>query len=406
MLKKSTNRKLENRWLYVVLSMCLMVIYGTVYSWGVFRLPVEEMYGVGTTLSGLPYMTFLLVYAISMLVGGKLIGKYAPKVMLIAGGILISIGWILSSMSHSIVMLTIAYGGFIGFGVGISYGVPIYVIAKWFPQKKGMVIGLVLAGFGLSPLFTAPLGHWFIDQFGLKATFLYYGFIFGVMIICLSFLIRLPVESDATKVRTVEVNGRTPMIEMRSFKFAYICFFLGTLIGLTIIGLTSNIGRDLIGIEPQSIALMMVVFALFNGAGRPLFGWMTETYGPQIAMRNSYLLIGMASIGMLFASEGSVTLYLILFSLLWLNLGAWLAIAPIMTMKLYGMSSYSQNYGLMFTAYGLGAVVGVISSGLLIDLLNNYKVIFMLIIVLCVIGIFLSQKVVDEKVNKPVVTSS
>jgi len=387
--------KLGNRWFYVLLSVFLMVIYGTVYSWGVFRLPVEELYGVGTTLSGLPYMTFLLVYAISMLIGGKLIGKVPVRILLIGGGILISIGWMLSSVSHGILMLTIAYGVLIGFGVGISYGVPIYVIAQWFPQKKGMVIGLVLAGFGLSPLFTAPLGHWFIDHFGLKATFLYYGMIFGVMIILLSLGIKLPSKDDSDESRTVASDIASPMTGMRSFKFAYICFFLGTLIGLTIIGLTSNIGRELIGLEAQDIALMMIVFALFNGLGRPLFGWMTEKYGPQIAMRNSYVLIALASAGMLFAGEGNVTLYLLLFSVLWLNLGAWLAIAPMMTMKLYGMASYSQNYGLMFTAYGLGAVVGVLSTGLLIDLLNSYKMIFVLITLLSLLGILLSRQVTD-----------
>ena len=302
----------------------------------------------------------------------------------------------LSSVSNGILLLTIAYGVFIGFGVGISYGVPIYVIAKWFPHKKGMVIGLVLSGFGLSPLFTAPLGHWFINSFGLKATFLIYGIIFGLLIILLSLLIRIPSVAEGPESENIHNNEACHMTETKSYKFAYACFFLGTLIGLTIIGLTSNVGQDLIGLEAQDIALMMIVFALFNGIGRPLFGWMTEKYGAQIAMRNSYLLISIASMGMLFAREGTIVLYLVLFAVLWLNLGAWLAIAPMMTMKLYGMASYSENYGLMFTAYGLGAVVGVIGTGLLIDLLNNYRVIFIIIILLSVVGIMLSQKVVQE----------
>ncbi len=399
-MKKEVVQLKTSRWIYVLLSMLLMVIYGTVYSWGVFRIPVEDIYGIGTTSSGLPYMTFLLVYAMSMLIGGKMIERYAPRTLLIVGGIFISAGWILSSFTTEILTLTLSYGVIIGFGVGISYGVPIYVLALWFKEKKGMIIGIVLAGFGLSPLFTAPLGHWFIHNIGLEKTFFYYGIIFGILIILLSLFIKIPiVDNDKSKLSKANHNHGIHMIRSKSFKFAYICFFIGTLIGLTIIGLSSNVARDLIGLSPQKTALFMTVFAIFNGSGRPLFGWMTEKYGPQISMKISYVLIGISSMGMLFAGEGTVVLYVVLFGVLWLNLGAWLAIAPMMTMSLYGMTSYSKNYGLMFTAYGFGAVVGVMSTGLLIDLLKNYKLIFMLMIILAFIGYILSSKVVQDELS-------
>lgn len=395
-LKESDLKKIVEhsniKWIYVLVSVVLMVIYGTVYSWGIFRIPVENHFGVGTTLSGLPYMTFLLTYAISMLIGGKLIKKYTPRKLLLVGGCLISLGWILSSFSSNIFLLTISYGIVIGFGVGISYGVPIYVIINWFPKKRGMIVGVVLAGFGLSPLFTAPLGHWFINSFGLKETFLYYGLIFGLVINLLALIIRLPASYNSDEISNNRVTNNK-MTKTKSFKYAYICFFLGTLIGLTIIGLTSNVARDLVGLEADKIALLMVIFALFNGLGRPLFGWMTEKYGPRNTMRFSYTLIIFASLGMFFVGEATIVLYIIMFSTLWMNLGAWLAIAPMMTMKLYGKDSYSENYGIMFTAYGLGAVVGVISTGLLIDQLNNYQMIFALIVLLSLLGFFISDKV-------------
>jgi MFS family permease len=384
----------KTRWVYVFLSILLMMIYGTVYSWSIFRVAVEDYFNIGTALSGLPYMMFLLFYAISMLIGGKFIEKYPPNRILIFGGLFICLGWIFSSISIGIVSLTISYGVVIGFGVGISYGVPIYVMAKWFPNKKGMIVGLVLAGFGLSPLLTAPLGRWLIYNSGLKATFLYYGIIFGVLIPLISILIRIPVldKLEQKEDKKVLVN-KTAMTKTKSFKYAYICFFIGTLIGLTIIGLTNNVGTNVIGIGANDVAIMMVVFAIFNGIGRPLFGWMTEKYGTIKSMGFSYVLIIIASICMLFANEGSTIVYIIAFSILWLNLGAWLAIAPIMTMKLYGMESYSENYGIMFTAYGVGAVVGVLSTGILIDLFNNYKLIFLLFIAFSVLGLIMSKKV-------------
>ncbi len=172
------------------------------------------------------------------------------------------------------------------------------------------------------------------------------------------------------------------------------------MIGLTIVGLTNNVGVELIGIDSKSIAVLMTVFAVFNGMGRPLFGWLTERHGPKLAMRLSYSLVIAASLSMLFANEGYVVLYILAFSVLWLNLGAWLAIAPVMTMKLYGLESYSANYGVMFTAYGVGAVIGVVSTGMLIDLLGNYKMIFVLIIAVALIGIGFSSRIdkqADEK---------
>ena len=393
MEKRSFKLDTKKRWTYVVLSILLMMIYGTVYSWSVFRIPVENIYNVGATLSGLPYMMFLLVYAISMLIGGKLIGKYSSASLLISGGVLIFIGWLLSSFSSGILLLTISYGVFIGFGVGISYGVPIYVIAKWFPENKGMVIGFVLAGFGLSPLITAPLGEALITNFGLSKTFLYYAIGFGIIIPIISILIKEPEYDIEYSSGDVVEEEHEDMLKTKSFKFAYICFFIGTLIGLTIIGLTSIVGKELIGIETHNIALMIILFALLNGTGRPFFGWMTEKFGPTKTMKLSYGLIISASILMLFAKQGYVLLYLLSFSILWLNLGAWLAIAPMMTIDLYGMKNYSRNYGIMFTAYGVGAVVGVISTGLLIDLLGNFKSIFILLIIISVLGYFLSNKV-------------
>lgn len=380
------------RWFYLVQSIVLMLCYGTVYSWSIFRIPVEESYGIGSTLSGMPYMIFLLVYALSMVVGGKLIKRYTPRHLLITGGILISIGWIASSFTSSIIILTLTYGVLIGFGVGISYGVPIVVIAEWFPLKKGILVGIVLAGFGLSPLITAPLGHWMIKSQGLSSTFLIYGVIFGIIIPLLSMTIKTPKAKEKTTTLVEETETQLKMTKQKSFIYVYASFFIGTMIGLTIIGLTNNVGNELVKIDSTGIAVMMTIFAVFNGLGRPLFGWLTEKHSPGFAMTTSFLLIMVASVLMLFSGEGTVALYLISFSILWLNLGAWLAIAPMTTMTLYGMKSYSMNYGVMFTAYGFGAVIGVISTGLLIDYLKNYKAIFVFVIALTMIGLLTSGK--------------
>jgi len=164
-----------------------------------------------------------------------------------------------------------------------------------------------------------------------------------------------------------------------------------------LIGLTSSVGTELIGLSPKKVAFSMSLFAVFNRIGRPIFGWLTDKLASKSAMYLSYSLIISSAILMSFASEGSIIIYSISFSIFWFNLGGWLAIAPTSTLALYGTKHYSQNYGVVFTAYGIGAVAGVVTSGLLIDLHQNYRHVFYYVIALCLIGILTISQQIKEK---------
>ena len=184
------------------------------------------------------------------------------------------------------------------------------------------------------------------------------------------------------------------MIKSKNFKGLYVNFMIGSMIGLMLIGMTSNVGVELIKLSPKTVALLMIVFAVFNGIGRPIFGLITDKYSSKNAMLISYALIIIAALLMLVANEGSLVLFSIAFSIFWFNLGGWLAIAPTSTIDMYGTKHYSENYGVVFTAYGIGAIIGVLASGLLMDILANYNYIFYFIIGLCIIGILLSQRMI------------
>jgi OFA family oxalate/formate antiporter-like MFS transporter len=151
--------------------------------------------------------------------------------------------------------------------------------------------------------------------------------------------------------------------------------------------MTSNVGVELIKLSPKTVALLISVFAVFNGLGRPIFGLLTDKLSYKKSMLISYILIIIAALLMLFANDGSIILFSISFSIFWFNLGGWLAIAPTSTLIMYGTKHYSQNYGVVFTAYGIGAIIGVLSSGLIIDVLKNYHSIFYFVIGLCIIGV-------------------
>ncbi len=400
-LTKQNNITPGQRWIYVILGIIIMMCLGTVYSWSVFRLHVEELYNVGTTESGFPYMISLAFYALFMFLTGKHLDKYSPRVIISFGSILVAIGWILSGYAPNIYILTITYGVIIGAGVGIAYGAPMTVVARWFPEKKGLVVGLILTGFGLSPLITAPIARYLIEVYGIVQSFKILGISFGIIIPLISYPFRYPCDNDYKCIKTTsnitedmnDINTEK-MIKSKSFKGLYFSFIIGTMIGLMLIGMTSNVGIELIKLPSKTVTLLISLFAVFNGMSRPIFGWITDKLSPKKAMRISYGLSIVAASLMLTADEGSLGLFIISFSIFWFNLGGWLAIAPTSTLNIYGIKCYSQNYGVVFTAYGIGAIIGVLASGLLMDFLNSYNAIFYFVIISCVIGILISQKII------------
>ncbi len=379
-----------SKWIYLIFGILIMMCLGTVYSYSVLRLSVERHYVVGSILGGLPYMTSLAFYAIFMFLTGRHLERFDPRMVLITGGLLVSLGWILSAFAPNIYALTLTYGVISGAGVGIAYGVPMTAISKWFPEKKGLFVGLVLVGFGLSPVVTAPLIRQLIDAFGLQSTFLSIGASFGILIPLLSLPFRYP-ELSAGAVEGAEVTSSSgldtrDMVKSKGFKALYLNFVIGSMIGLMMVGLTMAAGTVMIGLASSEVTSLMVLFALFNGAGRPIFGLITDRFSSKRAMLLSYLLILAAALLMLTAKEGDSLKYALSFSTFWFNLGGWLAIAPTSTSAMFGSRSYSRNYGVVFTAYGIGAIAGVLASGLLLDVFGSMANVFFFVSFLCILG--------------------
>lgn len=402
-LKPSKQVQHHLGWLYVVLGIIIMMLLGTVYSYSVFRLSLQRAYNIGLAESGTPYMTALAFYSIFMFLTGKYIEKFKPRTILMTGELLVALGWILSSMATNIALLTLTYGCISGAGVGIAYGVPLSVVAKWFPQRKGFVLGLVLIGFGLSPLITAPIARSLVENYGVMTAFLILGVSFGVLLPLLSTPFKYPQDDVLNKKNSHSIKETLTgdldtknMIKSKSFKGIYLNFVIGTMIGLMMIGMTTNVGVELIGLDSTKVTKFMAIFAIFNGLGRPLFGWLTDRYASKKAMLLSYALISLAAITLIAFGSNNTMIYIIAFSIFWFNLGGWLAIVPTATLRSYGLKYYSQNYGLVFTAYGVGAISGVSTSGFLLDFNGNYHYVFYYILVLCFIGSIITCKYIND----------
>ena len=381
---------------YIILGLLIMLMIGTVYSYSVFRVALETEFNISTSLSGVPYMVALASYALFMLIGGRFIHKTHPRMMMLVGGFLVALGWVLSSFTTNITIFTLTYGLISGAGVGIVYGVPMAVVARWFPEKKGLAVGSVLIGFGLSPIITAPLASILVTQFGVMNAFLYLGVGFIVLLPILSWPFQYPNGSEMSQDRSQDTSKSLSihtkdMVKDRTFKGLYLNFILGTTIGLMLIGLTANVGVEFVGLTPSQVSQWMALFAIFNGIGRPIFGWLTDKLDSRYSMILSYTMITTASLILLFWGSENLIVFITSFSFFWFNLGGWLAIAPTSTLRLYGLKYYSQNYWVVFTAYGIGAILGVLSSGLILDLFESYQFIFIFIIGLCLLGVIMTR---------------
>jgi MFS family permease len=387
----------QGRWFLIPLGMIILLCLGSVYSWSIFRTPLENELGISATQSLLPYTFALVFYAATMPFAGFYIPRIGTRVTTGIGGIIVGLGYILSSFATEIGNLVFTYGVIAGAGVGMAYGVPMVVISRWFPDQKGLALGLTIIGFGLSPLITAPLANQLISTYTVRPTLRIAGIAFTVIILALALTMKLPPKGwhprpNVATSSTVTSASAYPrnLFKSRSFYGLWICYGIGTLVGLSAIGISSPVGEEIIEINPTVAAGSVSLFALFNGVSRPLFGWLSDRFKPHHIAIFSYVLILIACVLMVNARTGQIATYLIAFCLFWFCLGGWLAMAPTITLRFFNPDQYAQNYGIVFTAYGVGALIGTLVTGRIRDLFGSYNYVFYPMAFLAIIGIFIA----------------
>lgn len=384
----------RGRWGYLLLGVLAMLCMGTVYSWSIFRKPLQELHGIQSTASLLPFTVMLVMYALCMPFAGAHMNRLGPGKMLALGAILIAAGYSLSGFAATTPALVLSYGVLGGSGVGIAYGAPLAVSAAWFPDKKGLAMGLTMVGFGLSPLITAPLAKFLMDEIGVQQTFWALGGVFLCVLASVSVVMRYPPpgwtpgRADSAGAPTSSTPGRYPDSLLRTTVFHVLCacYTIGTFVGLSVIGISSSVAQEVIRVSPEHAALLVSLFAVFNGLGRPLFGWLADHRSPRFAAVLSYVLILTASLLMLTAGEGDTGRYVVCFCVFWMCLGGWLALAPTATLKLFDPARYAGNYGLVFTSYGVGALSGTLVTGVIRDLTGSYTLVFVPTALLSITG--------------------
>lgn len=380
------------RWVIVVVGFIINLCLGAIYSYSVFRKPLEKLWTITSTESGLPYMAFLAAFAFVMPFAGSFIDRYGPRLTLILGSVLVTVGWIFASYSNDIYTLTLLYGVVGGAGTGTTYCVPITTAAKWFPDKSGTAIGLTVLGFGLSPLVTAPAISALIEMVGPLKTFFYLGIIILMVLVAFSFLLRFPQQelgssslNEGMPEKQIEL-GASAMLRKKSFYALWIGYAIACFSGFMAVGISAPFGIEVVKISQTEASIAVSVFAIFNGLGRPFFGMLTDRLRPRLVAVLSFCMILAASLSLYLFSEGNPIVFYVGFALLWLNLGGWITLAPTTTKMFFGAKNYGKNYGIVITADGVGALLGPLSSGWLRDTTGTYLSVFPLVAALAVVG--------------------
>ncbi len=398
---------------YLVVGVAMNILLGTAYSWSVIGKALLQEFGNAgadefTTL--LPFAVAMVMFSVGMVFAGRAVDRYGPRKVALVGVVLFGGGYMLSSLMDRtpwpILTLTVVYGGVVGLSTGFGYNPTITTAIRWFPVRKGLASGVVVMGVGLSPVVTAPLAEYLIGIYQVPTTFLLLGILFLALLVPLALLLQFPPEGWQPPAETVartrrawrpvaEVSPRA-MLRTRSFWTAWTLYVLGTAEGFMVIGKAFNIAKE-VGLATDAVATVAVmVLALFNSGGRPLFGRLADQWSPRTTLFVMYVVL-LGAMGLLSVANGLVPVFVGI-ALTGIVFGGFLAVMPALSTLYFGERHSGLNYGLLFTAFGIGNVVALFAGGWIRQTTGAFLSAFYAGLALSAVGLLLSLDVRPPRV--------
>jgi len=390
---------ISNRWLVVIGAILIQLALGALYAWSVFTKLLTDPAGIyqfSATQTAWIFSAGLATFALVMVLAGRWQAKTGPRLMTVLGGLLLGLGFVLGGIFGSSFWLQLLFIGIVaGAGIGMAYVVPIAVGVKWFPDRKGTITGLAVAGFGFGATIWVKLaGSWFggllnhAGVFGLppvQSVFLIYGIVFATLVLLGSLVMVNPPEgyspkgwdpADAATAARTRSKGFTPGEMLRSPQFyaIWLVFAFSAIAGLMVIYCIQLFGLDALqfrGVENAIVVTgtAMAWYAIFNGLGRILWGMISDRTGRKNAIIAMSAFQGLIMLAMYhgFINFGLAAGLVIGASFVGFNYGGIFALFPAITADYFGNKEVGRNYGWIFTAYGVAGIFGPLLAGVFKD---------------------------------------
>ena len=389
-----------NRWLVVVGGVLMNLALGVIYAWSVFVAPFDADFGWSRTQVSVVFTIAILSVGSWFVVAGFLQDRYGPRRVAAAGGILYALGFVLASQTESLIWLYITFGAIAGAGNGFGYAIPIPVVSKWFPDRRGLAIGLVVGGYGAGSGVYGPVAReYLIPAYGWQGTMQISGAVFLVMTLAAAWLLRNPPEGyQPPSAAPAPAAGSAPapaaavgrdyatgeMVRTPTFYLLWIAYCLGSAAGLMVISQLVPVG-EAAGLGAAA-GLGLTIGAIGNTGGRVLSGWMSDTFGRLNTLRIMVLLSALA-LPVFYLFAGQVVLFYLLLAVIYYCYGTLLSVFASTCADFYGTRHMGVNYGLLFSAWGVAGIVGPVIAGRVFDTTGEYQLAFYIAAGLAVVAL-------------------
>lgn len=369
---------------YPVYGIAMMFCIGNVYAWSVFRNPLMKECGWSMAEATLPFQISIAVFAVAMILAGRWQDRSGPRPVAMLGGLLIGTGFILAGLfGRSLAYMILSFGVVAGIGMGGAYVTPLATTIKWWPDRRGVMTGLVMLGMGAGATIGGIGGPRLMAHFetadatGVFPTFIVLGALFGVVITVAGSFLRTPPpgtvfpatpSTGADPAKPAAQHQFTPreMLSTRAFYLIWVTFLIGCGVGLMVISQVSPIGQEIAGLSPQAGGLCVIILSVFNGLGRLAFGALSD----RIGRRNTFLVafaIEAVTFLLILPNAASFAPFAVAVALIGFSFGAFMAVMPTITADYFGTAHVGVNYAMVYTAWGaagiLGPMVAVLMEG-------------------------------------------
>lgn len=424
----SDSPKLMNRWLVVVGAVLVQLCLGALYAWSVYTPYLTQApFGFTKTQTQIIFSVSLASFAFTMILAGRWQARSGPHIVALTGGLVMGAGYILAgvlgnSLFGYFVNQILFVGLVAGIGVGLAYVCPIACGIKWFPDKKGLITGLAVAGFGFGALIWIQLAGEFgglLERFGVLNVFIIYGVIYAVTIVLgATWLVNPPPGycPPGWSPTTVQANNNSPtytgagmrpsaMLRTPQFYGIWFMFLFSAMAGLLVIGNIKLFGIEALQAKGYSAdrasaiagIAMGVFYSIANGGGRIAWGAISDSLGRKASLTIMCFVQGLIMIAFFWMGGVPALLY-IGATIIGFNYGGAFALFPTITGDLFGTEYVGENYGWVFTSYGVGGIIGPIMAAGFRDALGSWLAGFVIAGVACLIAAVIATRLKPPKI--------